>query len=38
VFINVSKFIIDFDEGLVFLAGRQDFFNGNTAKLCVVLS
>jgi hypothetical protein len=38
VFIDVGKFIIDFDDGLVFLAGRHDFFSGDTAGLCAALS
>jgi hypothetical protein len=38
VFIDVGKFIIDFETGLEFLAGRHDFFDGDTAGLCAVLA
>jgi len=39
VFFDVGKFIIDFDSGLVFLAGHHhDFFEGNFAPLCALLS
>jgi hypothetical protein len=38
VFFDVGKFIIDFDEGLVFLAGRHHaFFEEDYAQLCSVL-
>jgi len=38
VFIDVGKFIIDFETGLEFLAGRHDAFVENTADLCAVLA
>ena len=39
VFFDVGKFIIDFEDGLVFLAGHHhDFFEGNLAPLCDLLS
>ena len=39
VFFDVGKFIIDFDEGLVFLAGRHHaFFEEDYAQLCALLS
>ena len=38
VFFDVGKFIIDFDEGLVFLAGRHHaFFEEDYAPLCALL-
>jgi len=38
VFLDVGKFIIDFENGLEFLAGRHDFFDGDVAALCAVLA
>jgi hypothetical protein len=38
VFLDVGRFIIDFDEGLVFLAGRHQFFEGDLEGLCAALS
>jgi hypothetical protein len=38
VLLNIGKFIIDFEEGLVFLAGRQQFFEGDLDALCAALS
>ena len=38
VFLDVGKFIIDFEDGLQFLAGRHDFFDGDLAGLCAVLA
>jgi hypothetical protein len=39
VFFDVGKYIIDFDEGLVFLAGRHHaFFEEDYAQLCSLLS
>jgi hypothetical protein len=38
VFFDVGKFIIDFDEGLVFLAGHHHaFFEEYYAQLCALL-
>jgi hypothetical protein len=38
VFLDVGRFIIDFDEGLVFLKGRHQFFEGDLEGLCAALS
>jgi hypothetical protein len=38
VFLDVGKFIISFETGLEFLAGRHDFFDGDVAALCAVLA
>ena len=38
VFLDVGKFIISFETGLEFLAGRHDFFDGDIAALCAVLA
>jgi hypothetical protein len=38
VFLDVGRFIIDFDEGLVFLAGQHQFFEGDLDGLCAALS
>jgi hypothetical protein len=38
VFLDVGRYIIDFDEGLVFLAGQHQFFEGDLDGLCAALS
>lgn len=38
VFLDVGKFILSFETGLQFLAGRHDFFDGDTAALCAALA
>jgi hypothetical protein len=38
VFLDVGKFVLRFGEGVVFLAGRHDFFEGDTEALCAALS
>ena len=38
VFVDIGKFVIDFDDGLIFLAGRHDFFDGDSAALCALLA
>ena len=38
VFLDVGKFIISFETGLEFLAGRHDYFDGDTAALCAALA
>ena len=38
-FFDVGKFVIDFDEGLVFLAGSHHaFFDGDYSRLCELLA
>jgi len=36
--IDVGKYIIDFEDGLTFLAGRHDFFDENFAEICAYLA
>ena len=38
VFIDVGRFVLDFDEGFVFLKGRRQFFDGDVNTLCAALS
>jgi hypothetical protein len=38
LFIDVGKYVIDFDEGLTFLAGRHDFFDEDFAEICAYLA
>jgi len=38
IFLDVGRYIIDFDEGLVFLAGQHQFFEGDFDGLCAALS
>lgn len=38
VFLDVGRFTINFETGLEFLAGRHDFFDGDTAALCAALA
>jgi hypothetical protein len=38
-FFDVGKYVIDFDEGLIFLAGRHHaFFEEDYSKLCDLLA
>jgi hypothetical protein len=38
VLLDVGRFVIDFDEGFVFLKGRHQFFEGDVDALCAALS
>jgi hypothetical protein len=38
VFLDVGRVILDFDEGILFLAGQHQFFEGDLEGLCAALS
>ena len=38
LFIDVGKYVFDFEEGLTFLAGRHDFFDENFTAICAYLA
>jgi hypothetical protein len=38
VLLNIGRFVFDFEEGLVFLKGNQQFFEGDLEALCTALS
>jgi hypothetical protein len=37
LFLDVGRFTIDFEDGLVFLKGRHQYFEGDFAALCAAL-
>jgi hypothetical protein len=38
LFLDVGKYVIDFDHGLTLLAGRHDYFEGNLTGICAYLA
>jgi hypothetical protein len=38
IFLDVGRYLIDFDEGLTLLAGHHDFFNGDFSAICAYLA
>lgn len=38
VFLDVGRYVFDFEDGLVFLKGRHQFFEGDFEGLCAALS
>ena len=38
LFLDIGRFVIDFNDGLVFLKGRHQFFGGDVGALCAALS
>lgn len=38
VLLNIGRFVFDFEDGLVFLKGDQQFFEGDLEALCAALS
>jgi hypothetical protein len=38
IFLDVGKFVIDFDEGLTLLAGNHDLFDEDFSEICAYLA